>query len=120
MAIEWPAGVPHKPLAGTMQGGDFRPPHVTEFEDGPRRYRRSTTQNIATLQFSIRMDYAALAIFKPWVRNTLVDGTLPFTMPVWVGGSYAVRTCRFVQPPRYADMATDHTDIAVTIDVEDY
>lgn len=120
MTIVWPAGVPYTALSGSLQGSGYRPPHTTDFEDGLRRQRRSTTKNIGTIQFTIRMDYTALAIFKAWVRDTLIDGTMPFTMPVWVEGTYADRQCAFVQPPRYAAMETDHADIAFVVDVEDW
>lgn len=115
--IAWPENVNYRPLGGTLQGEDFRAPLQTDMEDGPRRYRRATTKNIGTLQFTIRMTYAEFAVFKPWVRDTLVDGILPFTMPVWLGGEYENRPCQFTQPPRYANMTTDFVDVVIAVDV---
>src|SRR5690606_14883333 len=101
MTATWPAGVPTTPLAGTYQASPFRAPLTTDMEDGPRRARRATTKSIATVSFTIRMSNDAFATFQACVRDDLVDGTLPFTMPIWTGGAFATKTCAFRAP--YAD-----------------
>ena len=118
MPVAWPAGVPHY----IMQGADaapFRAPQKTDMEDGPPRQRRSSTKNVATLRFTVPMLNAEFAIFKAWVRDDLVDGTLAFTMSVWTGAGYEAKTCTFVE--RYGDRAyrPDHL-VSFVIDVEDY
>lgn len=121
MPATWPEGVPYQPLAGNVQVDLYRAPYQTEMESGRIRSRPRTTLNIATLSFTLRMSYTALAIFKPWVVNTLADGTRPFTASVWTdGGTFASRTCKFAQPPRVSSMNTDYADVAVTLDVENY
>ncbi|HEV7278389.1 MAG TPA: hypothetical protein VGN80_19080 [Devosiaceae bacterium] len=116
----WPEAVPSEPLAGTFQALPFREPDRTDMEDGSRRGRRSTTKNIATLTFTVRMSNAAFDVFKAWVRDDLVDGVLEFTMPVWTGSGFAERTCSFRE--RYADDAGHglRHRVRLVLDVEDY
>ena len=118
---QWPSGVPYQPLSGNIQMDPYRAPLITEMEDGPTRQRKRGTMNIATMGFTLRMSYTAFAIFKPWLRTTLVDGTLSFEMSVWgSSGAFVTRTCRFVQPPRVVSMQTEYVDIAITLDIENY
>lgn len=120
MAETWPANVPSLAMIGSMKGKPFRAPIVTDMEDGPSRKRRSTTKNIATYTFAITMTNAQFATFKAWVRNQLVDGTLPFSASVYTGSGAATKTCSFTQP--YDDDPTDGTQhvVSVSLDIEDY
>lgn len=120
MAETWPAGVPSRPKVGAQQAVPFREPYATDFEDGNTRRRRSTSRNVASLSFQIQMTAAQFSTFKVWVRDALVDGTLPFTMPVWTGSSYADRTCSFTQA--YGDTQVGGQDhmVSVNLDVEDW
>jgi hypothetical protein len=122
---EWPEGVPYKVQRSTFrQSAPYRAPHRTEFEDGNRRARRSSTKNIATIQFTF-VDWSKdeFEAFALWVRNTLVDGTLPFTMPVWTqtADEYAERVCSMVSGEyTTSDVPPDRTAVSWTIDVVDY
>lgn len=100
----------------------FAPPLTTDMDSGIPRSRRSTTINVAGLQFVIKMENAEFDRFKLWVRDGLVDGTLPFEMPIWTGSVYASRTCRFRQPRPYSDdpLGGIRHHVTVLIDVEDY
>ena len=122
MPISWPENVPHAPLAGSFQGTPFKAPNATEFEDGPERARRRSTLRVATLRFAIRMSNAEFDTFHAWVKNTLVDGTLPFTMSVWRGGGYVTKTCRFArgEPPTDDPGQGLRHRVGVVISVEDY
>lgn len=118
----WPVDVPHVPLAGSFQGAPYRAPDATEFEDGPTRARRPSTLRIATLRFAIRMSNAQFDTFHTWVKDVLVDGTLPFTMPVWRGGGFVTKVCRFARGGPFADdpgQGLRHR-VSISIDVEDY
>lgn len=125
MPETWPTNVPYGVQQGTFRVvSPYRRPLRTEFEDGPRRARRSTTKNIATVQFTFidwsKEEYREFAL---WVRNTLVDGTLPFTLKVWTGtgDDYAERTCRMTDGEYTAsDVSVDRTAVSWTIDVDDY
>lgn len=116
----WPEAVPYEPLAGSFQLIPFRPPHATDMDDGPRRRRRSTTKNIATASFTIRMENAAFDTFKAWVRDDLVDGDLDFTMQVWTGSAYAERNCSFREIYTSDPGHGLRHRVRVTLDVEDY
>jgi len=120
MAIAWPSTIPYEALVGSIKADPFRAPLATDMDDGQQRRRRSTTKNIATLAFIIPMDPTAFAAFKAFVRDTLVDGTLPFTMPIWTGADYDDRTCSFVE--RYQDNpgSGEMHQVSVNLDVEDY
>lgn len=105
MPEAWPTGVPFEVRPNSWRLlRPFRDRHETSFEDGNQRSRRSTTKNIATIGFSIvPMTAAQFAAFKAWVRDDLVDGTLPdgFTMKVWTGDGYETRTCHMRGNPPY-------------------
>lgn len=116
----WPMGVPSLALAGSMKGKPFRSPHATDMEDGNRVYRRSSTKNIATYSFSLIMSNTAFGIFKAWVRDDLVDGTVPFRAFVYDGAAASEKACSFTQP--YDDDPTDGSQhvVSMTLDIEDY
>jgi hypothetical protein len=117
----WPGSVAERPLRGSFRVlAPFRAPDRTDMEDGPPRRLRASTKNIATIGFTLRLTSAEFATFKRWVRDTLVDGTLSFSMNVWTGAAYELRTCSFAAD--YQGDAGDgmNHDVALTLDVEDY
>ncbi|KRA44701.1 hypothetical protein [Devosia sp. Root635] len=121
MPDTWPITVRHKPLAGSPQITPFRAPLATDMEDGMQRRRRSTTKNVATMAMRIPMTAAEHATFEAWVRDTLADGTLDFTMPVWKGGSYADRTCSLVGGLyQSASRGSSGFEVSFNLDIEDY
>lgn len=116
----WPESVPYVPLARTLQVDPFEEPYITEFEDGPLRSRPRGSMSIATLRFTIRMSNAEFDMFKTWVKTDLVKGTRRFSMPVWTGGAFATKACRFRE--RYKDdpgHGLRHR-VAIVVDVEDW
>jgi hypothetical protein len=129
MAIaEWPATVPHYIVRGSFQLiAPSRPAHRTPFEDGPKRGRRSTTKNIATVGFDLSLTPAEFQAFVAFERDDLIDGTLPFTMPVLLAAqTYGVRTCRMAPAgddgPAYraAGGRGPFTAVSLVLDVEDW
>ena len=123
MPETWPSGVPHYVRGGSWKlVRPFRDPLRTEMEDGNQRATRSTTKNIATISFSlIPLTKAQFDTFMDWVRDDLVDGTLPdgFTMTVWTGSGYSSRTCRFPNNPPYEAVTEGHyVVVTMTLDVE--
>lgn len=121
MPEAWPVTVRHKPLAGTPQIAPFRAPLTTDMEDGPQRRRRSTTKNIATIAMHIPMTASEYSIFSAWVRDTLVDGVLDFTMPVWTGAGYGTRTCSLVGGVYQAiPRGSTAFDVSFSLDIENY
>lgn len=120
MTEAWPSGVPSLAVQDSMTAAPFRAPLATDLEDGNRRYRRSVTKNIATVPFSIHMENSEFATFKAWVRDTLVDGTLPFTVPIWDGATYTTKTCTFTQPYQDNPEGGFRHTVSLTLDVEDW
>lgn len=121
MPESWPPTVTHIAEANSIQVVPFRAPHVTDMEDGQQRRRRSTTKNIATVSFRLRLPNDQFETFKAWVRDVLVDGSLPFTMSVWTGSAYEERVCS-LQDGTYQDGARQglNHDVGLSLDVEDY
>jgi hypothetical protein len=120
MAEIWPGSVPSLPQYGSLSGQPFRAPLRTDFEDGNRRQRRRTTKNTATYQYEVAMTNAEYAIFASWVRDDLVDGSLPFTALVWTATGQAERLCSFVEPYRDEVADFDLHRISMTLDIQDY
>lgn len=122
MAEAWPTGVRYEPLSGSMDVPDpYRAPLQTEMDDGSDWRRPSTTLIVARVSFSIRMPNSEIAAFKLWVRRTLVQGTLPFTMPVWTGAAYETKTCTLVRPPGINPASGDDDGVvSLTLDVQDW
>lgn len=120
MAEFWPATVPHKPDDDSLKGTGFRPPLATEFDDGNQRRRRSSTKNIARVEMTIDMSNAQFLTFKSWVRDTLVDGTLPFSMPVFTGVDYQDRVCAFAEQYQFAPAGWGRQTVSLSLDIEDY
>lgn len=117
----WPTDVPHAPRANSFRLlNPFQPPLATDMEDGNRRSRRASTLQLAGVQFVIKMENDEFDLFKLWVRDDLVDGTLPFDVPVWTGSDCETKTCTFRQA--YGDdpgRGIRHL-VTVVLDVEDY
>jgi hypothetical protein len=117
----WPADVPYAPRANSLRVlNPFQQPLATDMDDGQQRRRRSSTLQLAGLQFVIKMENDEFDLFKLWVRDDVVDGTLSFDVPVWTGSDYETKTCTFRQP--YSDdpgRGIRHL-VTVVLDVEDY
>ena len=120
MAEIWPAAVPSKPNSDSLKGEPFRAPLATDMEGGNRRRRRQVSKNIARLEMTIEMTDAQFVEFKGWVRDTLVDGTLPFTMPIYTGTAYQDRLCAFVEPYQFGAAGWGRHAVSFQVDVEDY
>lgn len=89
----WPSLLPHVSLGSAIQIAE---PHgaaaVTEFEEGPERVRARPGPRIGALPQLLRFSDAQMLAFKDFVAADLVDGTLRFTMRVFVPGGCADKT----------------------------
>ncbi len=120
MAEAWP-NIEHRARARSFRTLAPGAPRLsTEMDDSSAWHRPSTTLRLARIAFQIRMSNADFDVFKVWEDRTLVQGTLPFVMPVWTGSSYQSRTCTFVD--RYNDDAGTgrYHVVTLTLDVEDW
>lgn len=124
--VDWPSELPHFIVKDSFRlVRPARPSHRTEFEDGPQRGRRSSSKNIATI--AIELSFTG-AEFQQWVafeRDELIDGTLPFVMPVWLAaGTYDDRTVHIVAQGDGASYSTTSrfpfTQVGLLLDVEDW
>jgi len=92
----WPSTVPHQPLADSFRKTEpHTPPHETEFEGGA--YRRRPSSTISRELYSVTWEWtdAQFKAFRTFYHTTLGDGSLSFTMSVFVEDQYASRTCQF-------------------------
>lgn len=121
MAETWPA-INHYAKQGTFRVDQpFRKPHKTDMDSGPVRRRRSSSKNIATVSFSIQLTPAEYQTFQAWVRDTLVDGSLEFTMPIFDGTTYTTKTCSIPDGLYKNEAGTGFMhEISWTLDVENY
>lgn len=86
MAVpSWPVGVPAQPvLTGVTAVASYRAPLMSETEGGPAIMRRRPGPRATEMPFqSILWTRAQWAAFEEFARDTLIDGTLVFTMPVF-------------------------------------
>lgn len=83
--------------AGTDQL--YRPPLVSQFDDGPDRTRRRGFFSSTVLNITIDVTLTTLPLFQDFVQDDLRDGTMRFTGPVLLpNGVIATRTCRISGP----------------------
>lgn len=95
--INWPDGVPYKILRDDFQGAEPNlPPQQTDMQGGNTRMRPATTVTITTIQGAIYMTDAQFEIFRRWHRDTLIQGTREFNMPVFGSSSYSTKQVQLV------------------------
>lgn len=95
-------------------------PISTDFEGGNTRERPRPGDNVGTLRQTIWMTLAEHDTFVAWVLSTLNNGTARFTMNVWMGSSFVVKTCQFIKPGTtltYAYISTDIVAVSMTLRV---
>lgn len=97
-------------------------PLTTDFEGGNTRERSRPGDNVGTLKQTIWMTMAEHDTFVAWVLGTLNNGTARFTLNIWMGSSFIVKTCQFVKPGTtltYAYVSTDVVAVSMTLRVYD-
>jgi hypothetical protein len=85
MADTWPASLPQcfdRPYSGGM--GDGRGKYAPDI--GPPIVRRRTTAVVDPLSGTMRMSLAQRDAMRTFIRETLLEGSLPFTFPDQDGG----------------------------------
>jgi hypothetical protein len=95
----------------------FIGPIETEMEGGNVRQRSRPGSNVATMQWRRRMTAAQYASFDTFVRATLSNGTSRFTMPVWLGASYATKTVQIVKESLAIDQDGLFVSVSMTLRV---
>lgn len=94
----WPNGVNYRAqrssFTGIVRGLE---PISTDMEGGNTRERSRPGDNVGTVTQVVWMRADEKAIFVPFVKTTLSNGTARFTMNVWLDNAYAVKTCQFIK-----------------------
>lgn len=120
MTILWPVNVPYAPRVETLRVFEpFRPPLMTDMEEAVRR-RPASTLPLAKLSFDLLLAAAEFVSFKTFVRDTLVQGTLSFQMPIWTGTAFEAKSCSFSQQYTAAETGGGYQVVSVGLEVEDY
>jgi hypothetical protein len=92
----WPASVPHSPQRGSYKiERPFNKSNESEFEAGNTRSRPIGQTQYRIISQTIRMDQTEFNTFDAFVRDDLKQGTLRFTMTVWMGHEAASKTVKF-------------------------
>lgn len=90
-------GLPHSHMIDSWSmPKPYRDPLATDMEGGNVRLRRMPGDEIFQIQFDLLFTNAQFATFQTWV-NTF-RGVSRFSMNVYDGTGYAVRTVQFIQP----------------------
>ena len=95
-------------------------PISTDFEGGNTRERSRPGDNIGTLRQTVWMTMSEHDAFVAWVLTTLNNGTARFTVSVWMGSSFIVKTCQFIKPGTtltYSYISTDIVAVTMTLRV---
>jgi hypothetical protein len=95
----WPAGVPYQVRRGDWSMAEpYAAPVQSEMESNNIRSRSRPGSNVAVIEQTLRLTPAQHDDFFAWLRGDLNNGTSRFTAQVWLGTSYASKTCQFVTP----------------------
>jgi hypothetical protein len=109
MAIPaWPSQVPYRlRVDGVALSHTYAAPLASETEGGPPILRPRPGPRPTEYPWqSVPLSPAQWQAFELFARDTLRDGTLPFTMPVWrPGDCYVSRTCQLKGGVWQADLS---------------
>jgi hypothetical protein len=76
----WPSRLPQPNASGYSEGiGD--PRRFTQYEQGPPRSRRRTSNAVNAVQMTLTVDDSERATFDKFWLDTTADGSILFTMP---------------------------------------
>ena len=93
----WPSNVEHRPEPTMWAPPLFTPPRGTPMEGGNTRRRVKPGDAVAVSKWGQKFTDAQFAAFRSFYRDTLINGSLRFTMPVCLDGvSYENRVVQIV------------------------
>lgn len=109
-------GLPYSHLVDSWQKPKpYREPLATDMDSGNIRLRRQPGDEIFQIQFDISFTNAQFATFETWVQT--FKGVGRFSMKVYDGSSYAVRTVQFVQPYGTTDVPPNRKRVTFQLSV---
>ena len=112
----WPDTLPQRyRVDGNQMGmGDGRLRSQTDTGPGKMRPRSSAVAD--PLAVTMRMRSAQLDILKAFVRDDLAGGTLPFTIPVAIGGgTWLVRFADSL--PSWVNVGGDRYNVSLALEI---
>lgn len=115
----WPSSLSYLIERGSFKMVQNESQLRSEFDYGPARMRRRFTRNIASQEFVLVMDNDEYEVFKSFWVYKLSSGVSWFTMPVWEGTEYVVRTIRFTEVPQVSDYAFRKVKLSAKVEVKD-
>ena len=111
----WPASVPATPLMGQYTEELPNQYIVSDFEVGPKEFRRRTTLDTYGMSAEFRLTRAQATSLVNFYNNTLFGGTSPFT---WHHPrTLATVSVHFLEPPELTATFYDVYDVQVKFQV---
>lgn len=116
MAETWPEELPCRFIRGTQVQQLGENALRSQTDSGPDKVRPRSTAVPGKLSGRMRMTTAQKAALVVFYRETLLEGTLAFTLPVL--GEPAPLLVRFAKdPPSWTDVAPDRWDVELSLEV---
>jgi len=117
MAETWPAELPCRFLRGTQAGALGDNLLKGQTETGPGKVRPRSSAAVGKLAGRMRMTTAQKAALVSFYKETLLEGSLAFTMPVM--GEAAPLLLRFKPgtPPEWVDTAPGRWEVSLEFEV---
>lgn len=98
-------GLPYASMVDSWGQPDlYLDPTETDMEGGNKRLRAKPGNNVQRITFDILFTKAQADTFKTFVRSTLNFGTSRFTMTVWMGSAFVLKTVQFAKKPQQKAM----------------
>lgn len=104
MAEAWPESLPCAFVRGSMSRSLGENLLRSDMEVGPAKLRPRATSAPQPLTGTMKMNTVQLQELVAFYRETLLEGSLPFTFTV-AGDNGQPSLCRFTKPPSWKDSA---------------
>ncbi len=120
LTVEWPAGVPFRPLRQPLELAPMPQFQAMEMDGGWTDRENLFTVVPAFYQVDLELTLAQFEILKGWWRHTLHRGARVFQMPVWRGWEYTDTQARMgVEPWRARQPDGDTWTPSIRIEILD-
>lgn len=89
-------GLKYAPLIDSWKMSELNlDPLETDMNGGNKRLRGRPGDNVQRIQFGVLYTKAQWTTLFAWHRDTLFGGTSRFTMTVWLGDAFSLKTVQF-------------------------
>lgn len=119
MAEPWPADLPQYFLVDSYQESEGDPRIFDEMDVGPPAVRARTSATSRVAAGEMIMTAAQRQDFQVFVRTTLLNGSLTFTMPNQLDEGGTDYLCRFTRDgmPKWSSIGAGLTRVAFSIEI---